>query len=148
MSKDTSFKYFINEEDRIVVYDHFAEAVVYNNLEEDEDESDEYNESIKAFIAMYEVLSNGQSYYCQFMTEQNPDFGEGMTVMSVIRRKSDGRLFGFSHWANGGYSSMEPNGDDHDLEDVEDDDTCASSIYVWAPVEPFVITGYSFRDES
>ena len=85
------------------------------------------------------------------------DYYQGLTVMALIRRRSDDRLFGYERFddisKHGNASFHEPNGEQHGFdydeslevepdEDGETDDM--NEIYVWLPVQPFTITGYRF----
>jgi hypothetical protein len=76
------------------------------------------------------------------------DYYQGLTAMALIRRKSDGRLFGYPYWddiSSHGSSYHQANGYAHGFGDEWDEvlsDADLQSVYVWLPVEPFTITGY------
>lgn len=75
------------------------------------------------------------------------DFYQGLNKTTVIVRNSDGKAFGYSWWddiSKHGESYVECNGDERGFETeyTEDYETIAS-YWVWLPVEPFNITGYS-----
>jgi hypothetical protein len=72
--------------------------------------------------------------------------------MRVIRRKADGKLFGFAFWQGGGKygeAMIEHNGDDHgfpskyDWEDGVDKDEL---WYVFRPVELAPLPAYKFTE--
>lgn len=72
---------------------------------------------------------------------ENDDFYQGLCMITVIRRKGDGKLFGFSWWddiSKHGESYVEPNGYDYGLStDYEDDERGGEvtvSYYVFEPV--------------
>jgi len=116
------------------------------------------------FKELFELVKDGGDNSHHLAAE---DYYQGLTVMTVIRRKSDGRLFGYCWWddiSKHGSSQYESNGDEHgfewdedvrfaqdsaDADDEGDDDDSdgANSVYVWLPVEPFTITGYRFPEK-
>ena len=79
----------------------------------------------------------------KFMSNPHESFYQGLDFMSVIRRKSDGNLFGFEYWediSKHGEPYAEPNGEDFpELEENDD-----YGWYVFKPVESFTITGYKY----
>lgn len=92
----------------------------------------------------------GREYEMVTQCLEDDDFYRGLNTITVIRRKNDGKLFGYSWWQDNskhGEDSMEPNGDEYGLEcdtDVEgfDWDTDYVSYYVFEPVEAYYITAY------
>lgn len=89
------------------------------------------------------------------------DLYQGTTLMQVIRRKSDGRLFGWSYWQGGGKhgeSFRESNGDDFadELPEIQYDwdthdwasDDPTPDWYVFQPVERHDLPAYRFTKES
>ncbi len=139
-----SLNKFISENDRVIIYDEFGEEVAYNDLDINYAEGED-KEELLAFLEIFEVVTNGNGTN-EFLSSETSSYGEGLEVMSIIRRKSDGRLFGYEHWSNGGYSSIEPNGDEHNIAHEGSDDDY-SEAYVWLPVEPFTVTGYKFPEK-
>lgn len=81
---------------------------------------------------------------------ENEDSYQGLNMITVIKRKSDDKLFGYSWWddiSKHGSSYVESNGDEFGLEcdtdaDGFDWDTDYISYYVWQPVEAYYITAY------
>jgi len=118
---------------------------------------------IEQYKEQFELVKDGGNNNRHLAAE---DYYQGLTVMTVIRRKSDGRLFGYSWWddiSKHGESSYGSNGDEHGFEwddevrfasqetadeDDEEDSDGANSVYVWLPVEPFTITGYRFPEDA
>lgn len=124
------------ETDRIIMYGDWAEGVIFDVLygENADLESD--------FHEHFEIV-NEPSYV---MADPDEDFYQGVSFMSIIKRKSDGRLFGYEYWQpvakHDSDAIVEENGDELGLqpEYVDEDHYCP--IYVWRPIEPFTITGY------
>lgn len=105
-------------------------------------------EEIEAFLGAFEIVKDGSNDW--FHTDG--DLYQGTTLMRVIRRKADGKLFGFSYWEGGGKygeSMIETNGEDHgfppkyDWEDgVEQDEVW----YVFLPVVEKPLPAYAFEE--
>lgn len=102
--------------------------------------------NIELFETDFEVVSG------HHMADPKESFYQGVEFMSLIRRKSDGRLFGYPRWEpvakHAEAPDVEPNGDDHGLESTWNDDYTdyvTGPFWVWLPVEPFTITGYRIR---
>lgn len=107
------------------------------------------------YSLLYEMEPNtdrdGREYEMVTQALEDDDFYQGLNMITVIRRKSDGKLFGYSWWndiSKHGESCMESNGDEFGLEcdtDVEgfDWDTDYISYYVFEPVEEYSITAYN-----
>lgn len=80
------------------------------------------------------------------------DYYQGMEFTSVIRRKSDGKLFGYTYWkplAKYGDWDLETNGEDHGFETEYDDDyeeILKGPFWVWLPVESFNVQGYKVME--
>lgn len=110
-----------------------------------------WTENIEEFNEAFETFGKGK----EFLARPKEDFYQGATFMTVIRRKSDGRLFGYERWdaiGKNASSDAEPeaNGDKHGLESEwnEDFTECVAGPYwVWLPVEPFTVTGYKFLEK-
>lgn len=135
----------IDQPDRVAFRDDLGHDVAWGDLKY----GDADPEQIEAFNAAYELVKNGSDD--EFHTDG--DLYQGTTLMRVIRRKSDGRLFGFSFWQGGGNygeANIEPNGDDHgfpgkyDFQDGVDEDEV---WYVFRPVELAPLPAYKFADE-
>lgn len=90
---------------------------------------------------------DGREYEMVTQCLENTDFYQGLCMITVIRRKSDGKLFGYSWWddiSKHGESYMESNGGEFEETDDQDwtDDESWISYYVFEPVEPFTIQAY------
>lgn len=125
-------KHFIVEEDRLILFGSFAESVIL--LGGDDSEYPQANMDLFDQINLYE------SPRSLWESRIDEDYYQGLNVMRVLERKSDGKLFGFEYWediSKNGDSYLEPNGDEHDFE--WDD-----GAFVFLPVKPFTITGFTF----
>lgn len=105
---------------------------------------------------LYEMIPNtdrdGREYEMVTQALESEDFYQGLNMITVIRRKSDGRLFGYSWWddiSKHGESYIEENGDEYGIEQPKDTDSDDFDwdndwvhFYVFVPVEPFNIIGY------
>lgn len=135
---------FIVEEDKLVVFDELGEHLsrgigIPSNASE---------ETISRFNELFEPVEN-------LNTLGNPeeDFYQGITFITLIRRKSDGQLFGYEYFdmfSDG--AECEPNGDENGYEfetpdnhDWEND--YYPAVYVFLPVRPFTVTGYTIKPE-
>lgn len=75
---------------------------------------------------------------------------QGMTFTRLIRRESDGKLFGYSYWqdiSEYGETFIKSNGDEHGYDfdtptDFNFDEDYYPSAYVFLPVKEFSIRGY------
>lgn len=132
-------KYIIDQPDKIALRDAIGHDIAWSDLT-----GDASDEQRAEFEASYEIVKNGSDDW--FHTDG--DLYQGSTLMRVIRRKSDGALFGFPYWEGGGkYGEMdiEPNGDDHgfpsvyDWEDGVDEDEV---WYVFLPVKYAPLPAY------
>ena len=128
----------VNEPDRVIMNGEWAGEVIY-------DVTYSGTPHIEEFEAEFEIVPG---YH---MADPAESFYQGVEFMALIRRRSDGRLFGYPYWKPvAKYAECDdvgPNGDDHDLEPTWTDDTyeeyADGPFYVWLPVEPFTITGYA-----
>lgn len=134
-------KTIINEPDRVVMEGEWATEIIY-------DCAGSFTDNYDAFKADFEIVSG------DYMADPKESFYQGVEFMALIRRKADGRLFGYQYWKPvAKYSEtddVEPNGDDHGYEATFTDDYedyVTGPFYVWRPVETFTITGYQFAKE-
>jgi len=140
---------FVNEADRVIIYDDLAENVIHDMLGYDMLDY-EAGDTTKAFMAAFDVVTPTG----HFMADPDEDFYQGIDVMAVIKRKADGRLFGFKYWtpiSKHADVQIEANGDEHGLQfDPPDgfdwDNDYFPEPYVFQPIEPFTITGYKITD--
>lgn len=144
MSNETRTE-IIDQPDKVAFLNELGSAIAWGSVH------DAYSEEAEAmrdlFDAAYEYVKNGDDDW--FHTDG--DLYQGSTLMRVIRRKSDGKLFGFSYWQGGGKygeAMIEANGEDHDLpgkydwEDGVDEDEV---WYVFRPVTATTIPAYEFE---
>ena len=134
------------EEDRVILYDDLATAVIYDQLDYSGIDAE-----AATFLERFEIVKPDRGY---FEADPDEDYYQGISVMAIIRRKSDGRLFGYQYWtpiAKYADADIEPNGILHGFEfdppagfDWNNDHY--PHVYVWLPVEPFTITGYKIND--
>lgn len=130
--------FIVDQPDKIAFRDELGHDVAWGDLE--------YGDATTAdkcdFKEAYELLED--PYHTDGDTYQ------GSTFMRVIRRKADGKMFGFQYWEGGGKygeAMIEPNGDDHgfpskyDWEDGVDKDEL---WYVFLPVVEVPIPAYQY----
>lgn len=129
----------VDEGHRVVIYGELGETVINDVLYE-------FDEGYGGFSEAFEIDSH------DYLADE--DKYQGLNLTRLIRRKSDGALFGFTYWkdiSKHGESSIESNGEDHGIEweitpGFNWDDWI--SVYVFVPVEAFTITGYRTIKES
>lgn len=122
---------FADHPEQVVLFGEFAEDVIYELYGKTSGNAE--------FDSQFEILTGTHL--------AKEDYYQGLTVMSVIRRKADGLLFGYEYWqdiSKNGESYLESNGyekgyrylnySEHDPE-----------VYVFEPVETFPITGYRHK---
>lgn len=96
--------------------------------------------------------TEGREYEMITQCLADDDFYQGLNMVSVIRRKGDGKLFGFFWWddiSKYGELYMEENGDEYGIEQPKDTDRDDFDwdndwihYYVFEPVEYHPITSY------
>ncbi|MGG7510931.1 hypothetical protein [Plantibacter sp. YIM 135249] len=141
---------FVNETDRVIVYDDLGESVIHDSLEWAYEESEK--ERNASFLAEFEVVKGGRYW----LANPDDDFYQGVDVIAVIKRRSDSRLFGFQYWTSISKHAepyIESNGDENGLEfdppaGFDWDNDYFPHPYVFLPVEPFTITGYKITKEA
>lgn len=140
--------YIVDQEDKVAFLNDLGLSAAWGSAADSYGECSE--EERAAFQAAYEYVKNGSEDWWH----TDGDLYQGSTLMRVIRRKADGKLFGFSYWQGGGKhgeASIENNGDYHgfpnkyDWEDGVDEDEV---WYVFTPVVPATIPAYKFADEA
>lgn len=123
--------------------------IVWDNLDYGDSTADER----EMFTTLYELVVHG--------AQTDGDLYQGSTLMVVIRRRADGREFGFSYWQGGGkYGEAFPetNGDEFadELPEIQYDwdshdwktDPEVPRWYVFQPVERHSLPAYRFAKES
>lgn len=126
---------FIVEDNKIVVYDELANTIIDNVSWGYDPELEEL------FLNEFEVIHGTHP--------ATKSFGKYQAVMSVIKRKSDGKLFGFEYDYGpfGGENHIESNGEFYGYgfeppADFDWENDHFPLAYVWLPIEPFTIIGY------
>lgn len=130
--------FIIDAGDKIALRDELGHDVAWGDL----DWGDATEDQKAEFQAAYELL-DGEHH-------TDGDLYQGTTLMRLIRRKADEKLFGFSFWQGGGKygeALIESNGDDYgfpskyDFQDGVDED---EHWYVFRPVELAPLPAYKF----
>ena len=132
---------FVNEPNRVIIYDELAKDVIYAWLD-----PTKYPESGQQFLDEFEFIKP----VGYFLAEPNEDFYQGINVMAVIKRKADGKLFGYEYWTSVskyGEAMIESNGEKHGFDfdippNFDWNNDYYPGVFVWLPIEPFTITGY------
>jgi hypothetical protein len=134
--------YIVDTGDKVALRDELGHDVAWGDLE--------WGDVTKAdkadFKDAYELLDG------EFHTDG--DLYQGSTLMRVIRRKSDDKLFGYAFWQGGGKygeADIEANGDDHGFPskyDWEDGVDKNEAWYVFRPIELAPLSAYKFVDEA
>lgn len=121
----------INEPDRVVLVGEWGLEIIYYVTYSG-------TENLAEFLSEFEIVTGN------FMADPGEDFYQGVLFMSLIRRLSDGKLFGYERWENvakyNDADEAQPNGDEHGFESESE-----TPYWVWLPVKPFTITGYEFQ---
>lgn len=135
-------EFIIDQPGKIAFRDELGSSVCWGSIDDDYTEEAKANKA--TFDAAYEYVKNGSDDWWH----TNGDLYQGSTLMRVIRRKADGKLFGFPYWSGGGKhgeDDIEPNGDDHgfpskyDFQDGVDEDEV---WYVFLPIEYAPLPAY------
>ena len=134
-------QYIVDTGDKVALRDELGHDVAWGDLEY----GDATEEQKAEFREAYELLED------EYHTDG--DVYQGSTLMRLIRRKADGRLFGFAFWQGGGKygeADIESNGDDHGFpgqygwqDGVDEDEVW----YVFRPVKLVPLPAYHFADE-
>lgn len=138
-------QYIVDQPDKIAFKTDLGRDIAWDHLGYGEAP----DEQQAAFNAAYEYVKwDGNNYF-----HTDGDLYQGSTLMRVIRRKSDGKLFGFAYWSGGGKhgeDNIDHNGDDHgfpskyDWEDGVDEDEV---WFVFRPIVSAPLPAYKFADE-
>lgn len=124
----------VNEPDRVILRGELATDVIYDVIWSHTPHSAE-------FQAEFEIVSGNH------LGDPKEDYYQGVTWTALIKRKSDGRLFGFHYWepvSKHSEAYFESNAEEHGIETEHDEDynTIGGRVYVFAPVREFTVTGY------
>jgi hypothetical protein len=139
-------KWFTVTDDEVVILGDAAQDIIYSyngKISVDNMTPEEAEE----FADLFDILGT------EFLGDPKESFYQGITFMVVIKRKSDGKLFGYPFWkpvAKHAEEYLESNGDEYGYsfpsEFIDapgfDWDTDYVAAWVFKPVEPFTVTGY------
>lgn len=123
---------------------------VFEQVGEDE-ENEEFGNALYGLYGHDTIIDrDGREYSHVGRFLSDDDFYQGLNMVSVIKRRSDDKIFGFFWWddiSKHGESLVEANGEEFGLEcntdaDDFDWDNDYVSYYVFVPVEPYPITAY------
>ena len=137
--------FIVDAEDKIAFRDELGHDIAWDFLDCGDSTCDHRAE----FAATYELVKNGSDSW--FHTDG--DLYQGSTLIRIIRRKSDGKLFGYEFWEQGGKyggTEMEANGDYHGFPskyDWQDGIDANEEWYVFLPVELAPLPAYKFVDK-
>jgi hypothetical protein len=123
---------FEDQDSRVITYDDLTGDIFDYKYYDDGDHSEEMDK----FLTEFEIILPSQNSY--LLAEEVEFSGDSIECVHVIKRKSDGQLYGYKYYqsvSNGAWGS--PNGKKHGVTDPE--------AHVWLPVTPFTITGYKFN---
>lgn len=130
-----------DEGNRVILRGELGNDIVWGNLQW----GDSSEEKQAAFRERFDIVGDEGYGPKRLMAEE--DYYQGLTLMRVIRRRSDGALFGFEYWediSKHGETYIESNAYENGLRNDPDDEY---EIYVFTPVEPFTMTGYRYVEE-
>ena len=125
---------FNDEGNRVITFD-ITESIV------DADPASASNtEEMERFLLQFELIRPKKDRV--HLAQEVEEYGNGdIHCMSVIRRRSDGKMFGYPYTNSRGDRYLESNGK---WQGVTDERTS----YVWLPIMPFTITGYTFVEKN
>ena len=114
----------------------------FKPYEEEEDTS---------YLAVYEgedrTDRDGRKYEYVGHFLENDAFYQGLNMITIIKRKSDGKLFGYSWWddiSKNGDSYIESNGDEYFDQDWVNEESWIDR-YVFTPVEEYPIKAFKHK---
>lgn len=131
---------FIVEDEKIAFFDYFGESIANGY---DPDEYYASKETIQQFHEQFEQIKRG----ADCINVPYEAFHQIVNFVQLIRRKSDGQLFGFEYDRTDGQVLVEPNGDENGYEfhyhsNFDWDQDYNPVVYVFLPVQEVNITGY------
>jgi len=127
---------FVDEGDRVVLRGELGDNVVLDVTWSETPGIAEF--SAQFDIDAHEYLADDDTY-------------QGVNVLRIITRKSDGAKFGFKYWVPGneGWDTIyEPNGEECGIEYEFDAnyEVVGGEAYVFLPVKPATIPTYAFTE--
>lgn len=128
----------LNEPDRVAFEGGLGHDLIWGDLSEWGESTAEDRE---AFGRDFEYLGCGH--------HTDGDTYQGTTFMAVVKRKADGKLFGFDYWEGGGKHGEryvdEGSTSDHEMNVYSADyEETLEEWRVFLPIEPHFIPAYRF----
>lgn len=121
---------FVDEGTRVITYDITDDIMIDDTANSNE------QEEMDRFLSLFEVVK--PQGYSVHLGPRVDRYGNGdLDCMKIIKRKSDGALFGYRYTETRGEEYVDINGEQYGL------GSKYRSAYVWLPVKPFIITGYT-----
>lgn len=120
---------FVDEGTRVVTYD-ITDVIMI-----DDTTNSRQQEAMDKFLSQFEIVKP-QGYMIHLSPRVEMYTNGDLDCMKVIKRKSDGALFGYRYVETRGEKYVDFNGGLYDLGSMY------RPAYVWFPVKPFTITGY------
>jgi hypothetical protein len=121
-------KEFSDEGIHVVTYD------ITEDIMNDDTANSRHQEEMDRFLSLFEVVR--PEGYAIHLAPRKERYSNGdVDCMKVVKRKSDGSLFGYKYSEARGDEYYNSNGEKYGLDKKR-------YPYVWLPVKPFVITGY------
>lgn len=121
---------FVDEGTRVITYDITDDIMI------DDTSNSRDQEEMDRFLALFEVVKP-QGYAVHLGPRVDRYSNGDLDCMKVIKRKSDGALFGYRYSETHGEDYIDFNGEQYGL------GSKYRPAYVWLPVKPFTITGYT-----
>lgn len=128
-AKAKSLPEFSDEGIHVVTYD------ITDDIMNDDTANSRHQEQMDEFLALFEVVK--PEGYAVHLAPRKERYSNGdLYCMKVIKRKSDGTLFGYEYSETRGDEYCDSNGEKYGLNGKN------RYAYVWLPVKAFTITGY------
>lgn len=124
---------FVDEGTRVVTYDITDDIMI------DDTANSRQQEAMDKFLSQFEIVKP-QGYMIHLSPRVEMYTNGDLDCMKVIKRKSDGALFGYRYIETRGETYVDFNGGLYDL------GSKYRPAYVWFPVKPFTITGYELSE--
>jgi hypothetical protein len=120
---------FSDEGIHVVTYD------ITDDIMNDDTANSRHQEDMDKFLSLFEVVK--PEGYPVHLAPRKERYSNGdLHCMKIIKRKSDGTLFGYEYSETHGDEYCDSNGEKYDLNGKN------RYAYVWLPVKAFTITGY------
>lgn len=121
---------FVDEGIHVITYD------ITDDIMMDETRNSRQQEEMDKFLTLFEVVK--PEGYAVHLAPRKERYTNGdVNCMKIIKRKSDGAIFGYEYAESQGDAYYGSNGEKYGLNKNN------RYAYVWLPVKPFTITGYA-----